>query len=40
MAEGEINVEFQLSTNVYLLENYKETFLQSNFVQILSNFFN
>lgn len=32
--------EFTFSKNPYLIEAYKQTFLQDNFVQALSNFFN
>ena len=32
--------QFNFSKNSYLIESYKSTFLQDNFVQALSNFFN
>ena len=39
--EGKLVInEFEYSRNAYLIEAYKSTFLQDNFVQTLSQFFN
>ena len=39
--ESKVKIEqFQGSTNLYLSEAFKKTFMQTNFVQTMSSFFN